>query len=173
MTKPIKNTLTDFEQVITMITEARNRVYSKANAELVTLYFNIGKIVSEKVLAGNWGDGIVNDLADYIAEKQPVLKGFNRRGLYRMKQFYEVCSDPTIVSPLMTQLQKVDNEGDRFVSALLTQISCTNHLLILAKTKTSEEKLFYLYQSIKEFFFIDMKIKNWLQIVSYSKGLKA
>ncbi len=57
MTKPIKNTLTDFEQVITMITEARNRVYSKANAELVTLYFNIGKIVSEKVLVGKWGDG--------------------------------------------------------------------------------------------------------------------
>jgi hypothetical protein len=94
MTKPIKNTLTDFEQVITMITEARNRVYSKANAELVTLYFNIGKIVSKKVLAGNWGDGTVNDLVDYIAEKQPVLKGFNRRGLYRMKQFYEVIVIP-------------------------------------------------------------------------------
>ncbi len=62
----------------------------------------------------------LNDLADYIAEKQPVLKGFNRRGLYRMKQFYEVYSDPTIVSPL------------------LTQISWTNHLLILAKTKQAK-----------------------------------
>lgn len=146
----MKNITTDFEQIILLITEARNRVYSKANAELVMLYFNVGKIVSEKVVNGKWGDGAVNDLADYIAEKQPLLKGFNRRGLYRMKQFYEVYSDNEIVSTLMTQFQGVVNEQDKFVSALLTQISWTNHLLILAKTKTSEEKLFYLYQSIKD-----------------------
>jgi len=150
MAKPIKNTLSDFEQVIMLITKARNRVYVKANAELVMLYFNIGKIVSEKVSAGNWGDGTVNDLAAYITEKQPLLKGFNRRGLYRMKQFYEAYTNEEIVSPMMTQFQDTENEGNKFVSAVLTQISWTNHLLILAKTKTSEEKLFYLYQSIKD-----------------------
>ncbi|RZK57590.1 MAG: DUF1016 domain-containing protein [Pedobacter sp.] len=181
MTNPIKNTSPDFEQVISLITEARNRIYSKANAELVMLYFNIGKMVSERVAVGNWGDGTVNDLADYIAEKQPLLKGFNRRGLYRMKQFYEVYSDKQIVSAVLTQLgkeeslnvsptetqievennyqkvstvltqlQNADNEVNKFVSALLTQISWTNHLLILAKTKTSEEKLFYIHQSIKD-----------------------
>lgn len=161
MTKPIKN-ITDFEHVILLITEARNRVYSKANAELVMLYFNIGKIVSEKVLAGNWGDGTVNDLADYITQKQPLLKGFNRRGLYRMKQFYEVYSDAEIlqllevedknqiVSPVMTQLQEAEEQVFKFVSALLTQISWTNHLLILSKTKSIEEKVFYIFQSIKE-----------------------
>ncbi|ARS41539.1 hypothetical protein CA265_18515 [Sphingobacteriaceae bacterium GW460-11-11-14-LB5] len=146
----MKNITTDFEQIILIITEARNRVYSKANAELVMLYFNVGQIVSEKVANGKWGEGTVNDLADYIAEKQPLLKGFNRRGLYRMKQFYEVYSDKEIVSSLPTQFQGADIDLDKFVSALLTQISWTNHLLILAKTKTSEEKLFYLYQSINE-----------------------
>lgn len=171
----------DFEQVISLITEARNRVYSKVNAELVLLYFNIGKMVAERVAAGSWGDGTVNDLATYITEKQPLLKGFNRRGLYRMKQFYEVYSSEEImssltttqlnenkanvssmgtqieiennkqkVSTLLTQLQGSNNEKNTFVSAVLTQISWTNHLLILAKTKTSEEKLFYLYQSIKD-----------------------
>jgi len=150
MNKPIKSITSNFEQVILLITQARNRVYSKANAELVMLYFSVGQIVSEKVANGKWGDGTVDDLANYIAEKQPLLKGFNRRGLYRMKQFYEVYSDPEIVSPLMTQFQGIVNEQDKFVSALLTQISWTNHLLILAKTKTSEEKLFYLYQSIKD-----------------------
>ncbi|QPH41728.1 PDDEXK nuclease domain-containing protein [Pedobacter endophyticus] len=165
MAQPKKSTTTDFEHVILLITEARNRVYNKANAELVMLYFNIGKIVSEKVANGNWGDGTVNDLAKYIAEKQPLLKGFNRRGLYRMKQFYEVYSDEEIVSPLatqleneekpivsavLTQLQGIDKEVVKFVSSVLTQISWTNHLLILAKTKTSEEKLFYLYQSMKD-----------------------
>lgn len=150
MGKPIKNITTDFEHIVLLITEARNRVYTKANAELVMLYFNVGKIVSEKVADGNWGDRTVNDLADYIIKRQPFLKGFNRRGLYRMKQFYEIYSDEGIVSALLTQLQGVDNKDDKFVTTLLTQISWTNHLLILTKTKTSEEKLFYLYQSIKE-----------------------
>lgn len=178
MNKPIKNTNTDFEQIILLITEARNRVYSKANAELVMLYFNIGKVVSEKVTAGNWGDGTVNDLADYIAEKQPALKGFNRRGLYRMKQFYEVYSNEEIVSTVLTQLkdenksnvspvvtqievesnnQKVspvvtqlENTVFTFCSRILSKINWTHHLLILSKTKSIEEKLFYLNQCINE-----------------------
>ncbi|GAA4208361.1 PDDEXK nuclease domain-containing protein [Pedobacter jeongneungensis] len=150
MGKPMKNITTDFEQIILLITEARNRVYSKANAELVMLYFNVGQIVSEKVANGKWGDGTVNDLVNYIADKQPFLKGFNRRGLYRMKQFYEVYSDKEIVSTLMTQFQDADNELNKFVTTVLTQIPWSSHLHILNKTKTIEEKLFYIHNSIKE-----------------------
>jgi predicted nuclease of restriction endonuclease-like (RecB) superfamily len=54
------------------------------------------------------------------------------RSLYRMRQLYEAYR------------QK------QFVSAVLTQISWTNHLLILSKTKTKEEREFYLALSIKE-----------------------
>lgn len=178
MNKPIKNITSDFEQIISLITEARNRVYSKANAELVMLYFSIGKIVSEKVLAGNWGDGTVNDLATYITEKQPLLRGFNRRGLYRMKQFYEVYSSDEIVSTLATQFKKdeiqfvspaVTHKGNKnkiekvsplvtqiedtvfeFCKKVLSKINWTHHLLILSKTKRIEEKLFYLNQCINE-----------------------
>ncbi|MFT4024085.1 MAG: DUF1016 N-terminal domain-containing protein [Flavihumibacter sp.] len=89
MSKKIKNTTQEFEQILTLITEARNRVYSKANSELVLLYFNVGNVVSEKVNAGKWGEKTVQELADFIQSKVPNLSGFNRRGLYRMKQFYE------------------------------------------------------------------------------------
>jgi hypothetical protein len=41
MPKEIKNSTNDFEDILTLITEARNRVYSKANSELVLLYFNV------------------------------------------------------------------------------------------------------------------------------------
>jgi predicted nuclease of restriction endonuclease-like (RecB) superfamily len=54
------------------------------------------------------------------------------------------------VSPLVTLLQKEEYLIHKFVSSTLTQISWTNHLLILSKTKTFEEKLFYLHQSITE-----------------------
>lgn len=140
----------DFEHILLLITEARSRVYAKANAELVMLYFTVGKIVSDKVAAGSWGDGIINDLATYINSKQPGLKGFNRRGLYRMKQFYEVYSEDQLVSTVLTQFKMSDNQSNKFVSTVLTQIPWSSHLHILAKTKTLEEKLFYLLLAIKD-----------------------
>jgi hypothetical protein len=171
----------EFENIIKLIEEARNRAFSKVNVELVLLYFNVGKIVSLKVAEGEWGDGTVDELAKYINTKMPGLSGFNRRGLYRMKQFYETYSDPQFVKPLATQLEayfnsnkeslivsslpsqlkkskskskKVSAEGtqlfdiellkDKFVSSVMTQISWANHLKILSKTKSPEEKLFYI-----------------------------
>lgn len=163
MTTPNKNTEKDFEQIVLLINEARSRVYSKANAELVLLYFNVGKFVSEKVVAGNWGDGTVNDLAAYITEKQPLLRGFNRRGLYRMKQFYEVYSSDEIVSTVVTQKEsknkiekvspletQIEDTVFEFCKKILSKINWTHHLLILSKTKRIEEKLFYLNQCIND-----------------------
>lgn len=49
-----------------------------------------------------------------------------------MKQFYDPYRD------------------DEFVSALLTQISLTNHLLIMTKSKTEEERHFYMVLCAKE-----------------------
>ena len=62
----------------------------------------------------------------YIAKANPGVKGFKRRGLYRMKQFYETYKD------------------DEFVTPLVTQISWTNHLLILSGAKSAEERHFYM-----------------------------
>jgi hypothetical protein len=81
MSEHIKNNHVDFEQIVVLIQEARSRVYAKANAELVLLYFNVGKTVSEKVTAGKWGENTVQELANFIAVRQPNLSGFNRRGL--------------------------------------------------------------------------------------------
>jgi hypothetical protein len=57
---------------------------------------------------------------------------FNRRNMYRMKQFYEAYKNNAIVSPLVTQL------------------SWSKHLLILSKTKATEEREFYINLAIKE-----------------------
>ncbi len=140
----------DFENIIQLIEEARNRAFSKVNEELVLLYFTVGKIVSLKVADGIWGDGTVNELANYIGAKVPNLSGFNRRGLYRMKQFYETYSDPQLevyfagtqehvkvsavptllkgarkskkVSALPTQVTNFENIQARIVSSILTKV---------------------------------------------------
>jgi len=162
----------DFEQIARMIVDARNRAFYKVNEELVLLYFNVGKILSEKVSQGNWGDKTVDELAKYIESKLPEMKGFNRRGLFRMKQFYETYSNPElvstmltlienpnqnkIVSPVVTQIQLPKIEDDIIVSALptllkiLSKVTWTNHLEIISQTKSPEEKLFYLVHSINE-----------------------
>ncbi len=140
----------EFEQVALLIEEARNRAFQKVNEELVRLYFKVGNIVSDKVSAGAWGDNTVEDLAVYITSKYPGLQGFNRRGLYRMKQFFETYSTAEFVSPLVTQIEQAENEAFAFVSPAVTQISWTHHLLILSKTRTTEEKLFYIHACINE-----------------------
>lgn len=176
----------DFEKIAHMIEEARTRAFYKVNEQLVMLYFNVGNVVSEKVSLENWGDKTVDDLAGFIEKKYPEMKGFNRRGLFRMKQFYETYTDSELVSTLVTLLQSFGNDNDKIVSALptlftvsnksknkkvsalptqldeftsiqtktvltfLTKVSWTNHLEILSQTKSPEEKLFYLFHSIRE-----------------------
>lgn len=119
-----KNNNTEFENIVLLIQDARIRAFAKVNAELVLLYFKVGDIISAKVSEGVWGDGTVDELAAFIQKKIPGLSGFNRRGLYRMKQFYETYTVEEFVSPLATYLQTYlkDKSQSQFVSAVSTQI---------------------------------------------------
>ena len=121
-----------FTEIANMIHAARYAAIKSVNAELVRLYWSIGEYLSKKIESAEWGDAVVDQLAEYIQTNNPDFKGFTRRGLYRMRQFYETYCRNKIVSPLVTQ------------------ISWTNHLLILSKTKTKEEKEFYIRLSFKE-----------------------
>ncbi len=68
------------------------------------VYFNDVINISEKVNDNNWGDKIVEKLAEFMKRKYPTMRGFNKRGIYRMKQFYETYKDYPFVSPLVTQI---------------------------------------------------------------------
>ena len=156
----------DFENIIRLIEEARRRAFAKVNEELIKLYFEVGRIVFARVEAGNWGEKTVDELAEFIRHKMPETKGFTRRGLYRMKQFYETyCEDSEcfkmwlelrsnesdeIVSALPTQFQTQQNQENTFIKEILSKVSWTNHLEILAATKKPEERLFYLISAASE-----------------------
>ena len=121
-----------FSEIVKMIHHAQYNAIKSVNTELVKLYWSIGEYISGKLKSAEWGDAVVDKLAEYIQASHPEYRGFNRRGLYRMKQFFDTYPSKKIVS------------------ALLTQISWTNHLLILSKTKTKEEREFYLVHSVKD-----------------------
>ena len=130
--KSVINFNKQFAEVAQIISNARYSAIKGVNAELIKLYWSVGEYISKKIASSEWGDAVVDKLAVYIQTQQPELKGFTRRGLYRMRQFYEAYRRRS------------------FVSAALTQISWTHHLLILAKSKTREEREFYLKLSVSE-----------------------
>ena len=122
----------NFENILAIIENAKARALKAVNVELITMYREVGKYLSTLVAESSFGDKVIDEVAAYIAKTNPAIKGFNRRGLYRMKQFYEAYKDDEIVTPLVTQ------------------ISWTNHLLILSGTKTAEERRFYIELCIRE-----------------------
>jgi predicted nuclease of restriction endonuclease-like (RecB) superfamily len=90
------------------------------------LYWETGRYVSLKATNEGWGQSVVQELSDYIGSRDSSIKGFSARNIWRMKQLYETYKD------------------SEKLSSLLTQLSWTNHLHILSKTKSFEEKEFYL-----------------------------
>jgi predicted nuclease of restriction endonuclease-like (RecB) superfamily len=121
-----------FAEIKTMIDKARHAALKAVNTELITLYWNLGAFIEKRLAETEWGDGTINQLAQYLSTQGPEYKGFNRRNLYRMRQFFLAYPDFEIVSPLVTQLP------------------WSHHLLILSKTKIPEERQFYLNLAIKE-----------------------
>ncbi|PHS59249.1 MAG: hypothetical protein COB17_00840 [Sulfurimonas sp.] len=122
----------DFSEVLKQIQLSQQKAYKQVNTVLIELYMEIGKYVSLKCVKENWGKSVVQELADFIKLQDPTIKGFTARSIWRMKQFYETYNTNEKLSPLVTQ------------------ISWSNHLLILSAAKSDEERAFYITISIKE-----------------------
>ena len=88
----IKNKLIDNEVY------SRIKDYSKERHKVIT-YFEIGKLLNEA--GGKYGDNIIDEYSKKLV--LDVGKKYNRRTLFRMKQFYNMFKDEK-VSPLATQL---------------------------------------------------------------------
>lgn len=122
----------DFNDIISIIEKSRIKIFSIINRELIDLYWSIGEYVSNMCNISNWGKNVVRQLSEYISREKPDLKGFSAQNIWRMKQFYEAYKE---------------NEK---LSALLRELSWTNNLQILSKSKSDGEREFYIKLSIKE-----------------------
>lgn len=119
-------------KLIKIINDSRQNALRKVNEELILMYWNVGEYLSQYSESASYGDSYIDTISKKIQDEFPGIKGFNRRGLYRMRQFYEIYN------------------GNPNVSPLVTQISWTNHLLIMSGSKSSEEREFYIRLCIKE-----------------------
>jgi predicted nuclease of restriction endonuclease-like (RecB) superfamily len=123
---------TRFGEVIALIEAARARGYQAVNTVLVEHYWELGAYISGKIATAEWGDGVVEELAADLARRYPGVRGYTRRNLFRMRQFFEAYRAQKKVSPLVTQLP------------------WTHHLIILGEAKPVETREFYILAAIKE-----------------------
>lgn len=142
----------NFNQIIEMIERRKNNAYRKVNEELILLYLDVGKFLYELIENGSYGDKVVDKVANFMKVNYPTIRGFNRRNLHRMVQFYKTYKD------------------NQKVSTLLTQLSWSNNLLILSNTKTDEEREFYLNLAIKENYSV-RELNRQLQSSYYERYL--
>ncbi len=121
----------DFNNIISIIENAKSRAIKAVNTEMIEMYWQIGKYISEKVEKDGWGKGVVKEFSDFLQKTYPSAGGFSPQNIWRMKQFYETYCHNEKLSPLVRE------------------ISWSNNLLILAGCKTDEAKEFYLRLSIE------------------------
>jgi predicted nuclease of restriction endonuclease-like (RecB) superfamily len=124
--------LSDFADVLALVRDARSRIIRAVNTEIIDLYWQVGKAVSEKTQSGAWGQSVVESLSAAITAEFGNMRGFSPQNIWRMKQFYETYKDTPILSTLSREL------------------SWSNNLLIMSRSKTEEERIFYTKFAIAE-----------------------
>lgn len=145
---------TRFDEVILLIKQARSNAIKQVNIELINLHWQIGAYISSKVANAIWGNKTVTELAMHIEKHHPDLKGFTKRNLYNMKLFYETYSSSLkadnqsgkIVQSAIAQFKGINN----IKNTDLVKLGWTHHLTLISRTKTKEERAFYLQQCIRE-----------------------
>ena len=100
----MKNEISTAGNLIKIIEDSRNNALKKVNEELIRMYWNVGEYLSKEAENAVFGDAYIDSVAKEIQEAFPGIKGFNRRGLYRMKKFYETYYNDEFVTTLLTQI---------------------------------------------------------------------
>ncbi len=88
----------------TRVAAARQRAVLAANAELIGLYWQIGRDILQRQAAQGWGSKVIERLARDLRAAFPEMKGFSRANLLYMRAFAEAWPDEQFVQQLAGQL---------------------------------------------------------------------
>jgi hypothetical protein len=70
------------------IAQVRQRAARSLNTALIELYWQIGKSMTEKEKAAEWGSGFIERMSRDLTAAFPDMKGFSRRNLYAIRQWF-------------------------------------------------------------------------------------
>ncbi|MEK7728352.1 MAG: PDDEXK nuclease domain-containing protein [candidate division KSB1 bacterium] len=113
------------------IRAAQYEALKAVNKELISLYWDIGRMIVERQKGKTWGKSVVERLAKDLQAEFSGISGFSAQNLWRMKQFYEAY---------------VHNEK---LSPLVREIGWTHNVIVLMKSKNDLEREFYIRMTRK------------------------
>ncbi|OQP49015.1 hypothetical protein A4H97_29470 [Niastella yeongjuensis] len=125
----------------------------KVNSEMICLYWDLGKAITEKVANSNWGEKIISQLAEDLKSEFRANNGFSRSNLFNICKFYKFYTNHSkLVQQPVGQL--ASDLTTSFIQqpvglspAMLGLIPWGHHIQIFTKCKSMEEALFYVQQT--------------------------
>jgi predicted nuclease of restriction endonuclease-like (RecB) superfamily len=159
----LENThLETIKQLKTAILSSRYRVAVLANKEMLGLYFAVGKLISEKAHQEKWGSKALDILSTDLQNELPGLRGFSASNIKKMRVFFETWSDYFTIGSLVTnqfeksqineiQYVKIGSMASNQLAIDFQKVGFSHHFEILSKTKTIEERVFYIQKTATEF----------------------
>lgn len=168
-----------FGEIINIILQHKSNASRAVNEELLLTAWHVGGYVSAKLKSEEWGSKVVSQLSEYIRSQRPDIKGYSKRNIYNMVMFYDEYSSETFIAtirqylntefvqPKTAQIEASDHKQKipvivqpktaQFVQPAIGQMpkileltSLTNHIEILCRCKSDEERLFYILYANKE-----------------------
>ena len=148
------------------ILHSQYRAALSANKEQLSLYYGIGCYVSKNSREGFWGKGAIETISRQLQKELPGLRGFSAANIKFMRQFYETwCEDLkslTAVSGIgdeksLTAVSGIDTrllipyeitQKEDFDIASFLELGFTHHMIIVRKTNSLAERLFYIRQAL-------------------------
>lgn len=124
-------------QIKQAILKSQYQAAKGVNAIQLSLYYGIGRYVSENTGKKVWGTGALEAISAGLQGELPGLRGFSSANMKKMRIFYDQWHEFIESSPLADQLPM-----EEFLS-----VGFSHHMEILHKTTTVEERLFYVHQS--------------------------
>lgn len=147
------------------IRHAQVRAAVSANAEMILMYWDIGRMIHQRQQMEGWGAGIIPKLAKDIRNELPEIKGFSERNIGYMVRFFREYGEPAILQQPVAKLpgsspkaearfpseEKTLQNGDRpNLERHVVQIPWGHNLLLMEKVKDPVIRLWYIRQTIEQ-----------------------
>ncbi len=142
------------------IRQSQIKAAMSVNAEMLMLYWEIGRMIDERQDSEGWGSGVIPRLAKDIKSELSDVKGFSERNLKRMLAFYREYPQ-IIVPPPAAQLAQGDENKDVSIvppsvaqldndhSFSMLYVPWTCHVVLMEKVKDVSTRLWYMQQTIE------------------------
>lgn len=145
-TNNYKNILSDLKE---KIRQARLKAVLTANANLLAIYWEIGTTILQQQEQEGWGAKIIDTLAIDLKLEFPDFKGLSVRNLKYMRAFAEAYPQFAFVQQPVAQLENTDTQQITIMQQAVAQLPWGHHIVILTKSKTIEERVFYIQKCIE------------------------